>query len=61
MKITWADYRKLTPQQHELLRVYSSRSWEDRQGVLNFEIASYRVEEIMAAGVRAEASLVGRE
>ena len=63
LRITRDDYRKLTHDQRQRLHVYAGRSWEEdsmtvpdrfRDGageaILCFEVASYRIDEIMQAG-----------
>jgi hypothetical protein len=49
MRITWDGYSNLNDEQRELLRVYPRKSWEE-DGILCFELASYRIDEILAAG-----------
>jgi hypothetical protein len=46
MRISGDAYCKLTNEQREMLRVYSVRSWFEGD-MFCFEVASYRVQEIL--------------
>lgn len=58
LRILRDDYRKLTHDQRQRLRVYAARSWEE-DGIMCFEVASYRIDEIMAAGeIKVESQIL---
>lgn len=72
LRISRDDYRKLTHDQRQRLHVYAARAWEEdsmmtpdrfRDGageaILCFEVASYRIDEIMAAGkIKVESQIL---